>query len=73
MKYFNCTKSWYEQRQFLDLTVTSLGDNPVVKKIKEEFAKLEPHKTATIPSELSDIESQFKVFLPDIKVIFFSL
>ena len=51
MKYFNCTKSWYEQRQFLDLTVASLGDNPVVKKIKEEFAELEPHKDATIPSE----------------------
>ena len=62
MKYFNCTKSWYEQRQFLDLTVASLGDNPVVKKIKEEFAELEPHKDATIPSELSDVECPLSVF-----------
>ena len=50
MKYFNCTKSWYEQRQFIDLTVASLGANPVVAKVKEEFEKIVPHKDATIPS-----------------------
>ena len=51
MKYFNCTKSWYEQRQFIDLTVASLGTNPVVAKVKEEFAELVPPKDATIPSK----------------------
>ena len=53
--------------------MTSLGDNPVVKKIKEEFAELEPYKSATIPSELSDVKCPFKVFLPDTKIMFFGL
>lgn len=40
--YINCTASWQEQRQFLDLALNSLGSHPVVPSIMSEFENLEP-------------------------------
>ncbi len=49
-KYTNCTKSWYEQRQFLDFTLASLGNTPVAKQVKQELINLIPDSSPDVPS-----------------------
>ena len=56
MNYVNCTKSWDEQRQFIGLTLSSLGSNPVLQNMKEELARIAPLEDPTIPSMNSTIK-----------------